>query len=770
MVHGRWTMDHGLNRGVQLAIHGRAMSCTAARWAWALAAGMLLLLPAAGIAQTPTPDQRNAPEVRKLAFKGVKHVDQHDLEKSISTQASKCRSLILLPFCLFSHSPTFEEKHYFNEDEFRRDVLRIRLYYWKRGWRDTQVDTAVSDLGHNKIGVTFTVHENEPTRIRRIAITYDSTLISNKTRNRLTLLHAKDPIDLVVLDSMRLMFQDALWDEGYGDAVVDTAVTVDTTAHLADVRLTLTPNHRTTVGKITITGTNKVSEATVRHSITFQTGDLYRLSDVLDSQRNLYESNLFRLATIDVPVQYDSVKDVNIDVTEAPLHEAQLGPGLNNVDFLQFRGHYTDYNLFGGGRRLDIDGTVGNLFASSLQGRGFFRDVSKDVGDSTMVNAYLQPTYTASIDFKQPSFLRASNSVGVGGFAHRNINPGVFIDRGFGGDATLTHDVARRAPISLNYRYEINRVDASDVYFCVDFGVCDALTINTLRTHQSLSPLTLTGFVDRSDVPFEPTKGYVARIDLETASSYTASDYRYNRAFLDAAAYTHNAAGWIYSAHFRVGVVRALSGGTDNGVLHPRKRFYAGGANSVRGFGENQLGPRILTIDDSTLVANATSIGGGTCAATMTNIQFCNPNTPALKSSDFLPQPLGGTSLLEGSVEIRFPLPLGPNLRHFLGAVFVDGGVVGSGDIRGLASLGSIVHGTGAITPGIGVRYVSPVGPIRVDIGWNPARTEQLGVVTAVLDSTGHRQIVALPTARSYSPGRTLLNHLALHFSIGEAY
>jgi len=745
------------------------MSRTTARWAWALAVGMLLLLPPATYAQTP--DQRNAPEVRKLTFKGVAHVDQHDLAKSISTQASKCRSLILLPFCLFSHSPTFEEKHYFNEDEFRRDVLRIRLYYWKRGWRDTQVDTAVTDAGRNKVAVTFTVHENEPTTIRRIAITYDSTLLSNKTRNRLTLLHAKDPIDLVVLDSMRLMFQNALWDKGFGDAVVDTAVTVDTAAHLADVQLTLTPNRRTTVGTISITGLKKVSEATVRHSITFQKGDLYRLSDVLGSQRNLYESNLFRLATIDVPVQYDSVKDVNIDVTEAPLHEAQLGPGLNNVDFLQFQTHYTDYNLFGGGRRLDVDGTVGNLFARSLQGRGFFRNVAHDVADTTMLDAYLQPTYTASIDFKQPSFLRASNSFGLGGFAHRNINPGVFIDKGYGGDVTLTHDIAVRAPISLNYRFEINRVDASDVYFCVDFGVCDALTIGTLRSHQSLSPLTLTGFVDRSDVPFEPTKGYVARLDLETASSFTASDYRYNRAFLDAAAYTHNArTGWVYSAHLRVGLVKALSNGTDNGVLHPRKRFYAGGANSVRGYGENQLGPRILTIDDSTLVANATSIGGGTCAATLDAIKYCNPNSPNLRAADFLPQPLGGTSLLEGSVELRFPLPLGPNLRHFLGAVFVDGGVVGSGAIRGLASLGSIVHGTGAITPGIGVRYVSPVGPIRVDIGYNPARAEELGVVTAVLDSTGHPRIVSLPTPRNYSPGHTLLNHLALHFSIGEAY
>lgn len=734
-------------------------------WAFALAA-----FPAAN-AQNTRDQQREAPEVRKLTISGVTHVDVHDLQTSISTQASKCRSLLLEPFCLISHSPTFVERHYLDQQEFERDVLRIRLYYWKRGWRDVTVDTSVVKSGVRQVHVRFAVHENEPTRIRKIAIVYDSTLMSNRTRNRLTLLHAKDPLDLVMLDSMRLMFQNQLWDQGYGDAVVDTIVRVDTAARLGDVTITMTPNHRTTIGRIAIGGNQKVSQNTILNSITFKTGDLYRQSAILESQRNLYESDLFRLVAIDVPPQYDSVKNVNIDVTESPLHEARIGPGLTNIDFLQFQTHYTSYNLFGGARRLDVDFVVGNLLASSLQGRGFFRNIRADVPDSN-VAPYLAPTYNASIDFKQPAFLqRPADAAGFGAFSHRSINPGVFIDRGFGGTATLTHQVAIRAPASINYRYEINRVQASDVYFCVNYGVCDTTTIGTLRSHQSLSPLTLTGFVDRSDVPFEPTKGYVARLDLEHASALTASDYRYNRAFLDAAAYTHRHGSPhnVYSAHLRIGWVRSLSSGADAGVLHPRKRFYAGGANSVRGFAENMLGPRILTIDDSTLI-KARSLPGGTCALTQAAVQFCDPNSPTLKNTDFLPQPLGGTSLLEASVEARFPLPLGPLFRNWVAAFFVDGGVVGSAPIHGFQSLGNIVHGQGAVTPGFGIRYLSPVGPIRVDFGLNPSRTETLDVVTAVPDSTGRVRITPLAVKRVYTPGRTLLDRLVLHFSIGEAY
>ena len=738
-----------------------------------LRAVLLLATMSSGLFAQSTRDQeREEPEVRGLILKGVKHVDVQELLKSLSTQSSKCRSLLIRPFCLVSHSPTFEDKHYLDRNELRRDVLRIRLIYWKHGYREAQVDTAVTRNGPKQVRVTFTIRENEPTIIRKLTLRYDSTLISNRTRDRITILRAKDPVDLVLLDSMRVLFQNQLWDLGYGDAVVDTSLVVNDSARLADVTFTMTPNRRTTVGTVTINGTNRIDEKTVRNSLTFKSGDLFRQSDVLESQRNLYESNLFRLAAIFVPPVPDSVKPVTIDVTEAPLHEIRYGPGLNNIDFAQFQAHYTSYNMLGGARRLDIDGTVGNLLASSLQGRGFFRDVTADVGNQD-VQPYLQPTYNASIDFRQPAFLqRPKDAFGIGGFAHRAINPGVFIDRGYGGQATFTHTLTTRAPASINYRYELNRVQAGDVYFCVNYGVCDTLTIGTLRRTQSLSPVTLTGFIDRSDQPFSPTKGYIARLDMEHASSLTASDYRYNRFFFDAAIYGHRSrTKQVYSAHIRAGFVRALSGGTDNGAIHPRKRFYAGGANSVRGFGESQLGPRILTIDGDKLLKAATTLPGavGTCALTVEALKYCDPNAAALKTADFTPQPLGGTSLLEGGVEYRVPLPLGQTLRNFVGALFIDGAIVGRGQIRGVQTLSAITRGTTAITPGFGVRYQSPVGPIRIDFGINPNRAQDLSVVTAVRDSTGQLRIVSLPTARHFSQGGGF-RRLVLHFSIGEAY
>ncbi len=67
--------------------------------------------------------------------------------------------------------------------------------------------------------------------------------------------------------------------------------------------------------------------------------------------------------------------------------------------------------------------------------------------DSQSVSPFLQPTYNASIDFKTAGVPSApSDAASIGAFAHRTINPGVFIDHGYGGQVTFTHEVdhARR--------------------------------------------------------------------------------------------------------------------------------------------------------------------------------------------------------------------------------------------------------------------------------------------------------------------------------------
>ena len=737
-------------------------------------------------AQQAHRDVSPTPEVRKLVLAGVSDaIDEDELRANIYTTATSCESVILTLICKFSRWRAIEKRQYLNRQELQRDVLRIRVFYYKHGFRETEVDTTVSRLNEKHVAVRFDIREGPPTLVTDVDVVADSGLLRRRRLRQLSFLRQGQPLDLMKLDSMRVGITNELWEQGYADALVDTSSIVDPVARTAQVQFRVVPNHRTRVGQIIISGTDEISPATVLNSLTFHPGDLFRRTQVLESQRNLYESNLFRLAAVQVPETFDSVKTVHVLLREAQLHEMRLSGGFNTVDYIQTEGRFTHYNLLGGARRLDATVTLGNLLAQQLNGAGIFHVQRTDSTVTGNANDFLSPTWHASVQFQQPAFLkRPKNSLGFGGFAQRRSVPAVAIDRGYGGNVTFTRTVGTRAPASLNYRFEVTRVDAGDAYFCVNFGVCDTTTIGNLRQHQRLSPVLATMLVDRTDVPLSPTRGYTARAELEHASKATVSDYAYNRLYGEGTIYTRFLGrNRVLAAHLRLGFVRPFSGLTGDAVLHPRKRFYAGGSQSVRGYGENQLGPRILTLPHGYLI-NSLTASGAPCDASSDAIRLCDPNTardstgttpPPIGDDKFTPRPLGGTSLVEASVEYRFPL----FLKNLGGAVFVDGAAVGERVFDplggGLQTFRNLVSGTGAITPGFGVRYYSPVGPIRVDLGINPSQPEDLAVVTE-LTKNGRRQIVPLEIPRRYAPGGggsglgRILNRLTLHLSIGQAY
>jgi hypothetical protein len=179
----------------------------------------------------------------------------------------------------------------------------------------------------------------------------------------------------------------------------------------------------------------------------------------------------------------------------------------------------------------------------------------------------------------------------------------------------------------------------------------------------------------------------------------------------------------------------------------------------VRGFGENQLGPRVLTVDPAELLVE------DKCTVAQVSDGSCDPNLFPVDA--FIPRPLGGSSVLEASVEYRFPL-FGP----FVGAAFLDGALV-SGTLEGF-----VEDAVGAVTPGVGIRYQSPIVPIRVDVGYRPALSQLLPVFTEVVDANGESRLVRLAQPRLYDPVGDatggflggIFSHLRLHVWIGEAF
>ena len=113
-------------------------------------------------AQSAHRDDAPAPEVKKLELNGVSALEKDEIRRSISTTASSCKSAVLYLFCRFGNWRAVENRRYLDRTELQRDVLRIRVLYYKHGYRETQVDTTVARLSEDDVAVTFDI-EGAPT-------------------------------------------------------------------------------------------------------------------------------------------------------------------------------------------------------------------------------------------------------------------------------------------------------------------------------------------------------------------------------------------------------------------------------------------------------------------------------------------------------------------------------------------------------------------------------------------------------------------------------
>ncbi len=743
---------------------------------------VVLAVPATAVFAQPGArgaSQMERPEISAVDFRGVKHADVSELKLSVATKASKCSNFVLkYTICPFTHSSAVYNRYFLNREELARDILRLRVHYWRRGYRETKVDTVVSRVGDDKVKVAFVVNEGPPTLVDSMVVTGADSLLSPGQVSRLLALRSGDPLSMLALDTSVTKLRDALWELGYADASVDTSVSVDAAAHLANVRITVEPHWLTRVGPIQIQGLEKLDPEAVRNSILLRPGQRFRRSDMLRSQLNLYASSLFQRASIEA-LGDSSVKPILVQVKEGDLQTARLAGGFSTMDYVQVDGRYSNFNFLGGARSLQVQVTLGNLLASALEDEFIFAKLGVSDDFSGERSPFLKPNWQTSVELRQPWAGDPRNTVGASIFAHRRSTPGVVIDRGQGVSASFTRNLAPRTDVSANYRFEVARVEAGNIYFCVNFAICDPATIDAVSKAQRLSPVAIIASANRADDPLEPRHGYNGSLTLEHASQYTASDFRYHRALVDAAVYRPLGPG-VLAGHVRVGWTEALSseslnipGFGDVQVLHPRKRFYAGGSRSVRGYGENQLGPRVLTIAPSKLEALGCAPPFDMCD--MLNAVDSTGTKKLLADTDFNSRPIGGSALAEVSAEFRFPV-WGP----LLGAAFVDGAILTARDNQ-LFSLGDNFM---AVTPGIGVRYRSPVGPIRIDIAYRPrihgdggSVGEGLPVLTQVLVD-GQQRIVRVGSGlsadqvplRIYDADVKFFSRIALHLSIGEAF
>jgi len=631
--------------------------------------------------------------VSKVEIHGNRTVGEGTLKKLLRTRGSG-------GFPFFRKRPL-------RSDYIRFDRLTIQDYYRRHGYIEARVDSVPLqfDARGNEAEVHFYVTEGPRARVRSVRFENTGPVTEERLRKGLE-LKPGDPLDISKLDLSREGVHDEYAERGYVAAVVRDSLEVDSAG--VGVVYRIAPGPETRLDSVIVEGTAVTKPRFVAREFTIDRGELIRRSRLLRSQQRIYDTGFYsdvRFDRSDID-SATSTADVIVDVRERKMGWVDMGIGYGTVDQLRFTSQLGQRNLGRDGIRFVATGLLGVRVREATEGAVHFpyfkfRSNKLRLGDSRIDASLTRPW---NFGYRVAATL--------GGYAEhvRPASPDPLTVyppyRAYGGSGALAYDFSLVTHTRFSYEHRNVLSDTTNFFSTGGTGI-QSYTINRL-----------VGSLERDtrDNPFDPRTGS----DLLGTTAFVGGALSGSAQFLK-----HTGTGIKFiplnaktTAAFRVRVglinpqaaERAPAGASRSPItLVPlEERFFLGGANTVRGYGENELGSRVrLTPENHREIDTSTG-------------------------KWFPPFQVGGRVLLLLNAEIRRRL-FGP----FGIEGFLDGGNVWERptDIhaRNLLSFGDRAgYNDMRYTAGLGLRFATPLGPVRLDYGWKlrMARPDQVDAAT----------------------------------------
>ncbi|HVZ78084.1 MAG TPA: BamA/TamA family outer membrane protein [Gemmatimonadaceae bacterium] len=710
-----------------------------------------LARPAAARAQDISCDPGDR-EVIGLAFKGNRAFSGADLSLRITTTQSGW---------FRRHFGFFGVRHCLDSSELPRDVLRLKLFYKDKGYFSATVDTVVDNVREDAVKVTFVITEGPPIVLDSLAITgLDSVRHRDLVLAGLGLRKGQ-PFDVSLfradIDSIIARLRNA----GYPKADVVSSYDVNTDSLRAHVLLQALPGPLVRISQVRVDVTplegrgQQISDDVVRGLIGIHPGDYYSDDQIVAAQRSLYQIGTYRHVEVaplpdSLQPRGDSTHEVlDVALREDYMRQLDTKYGWATLDCFRTSAQYTDKNFLHQGRRLELAGQLSKIgygypLASSATRGLCYRDVLRRDPFSDTTN------YSISATLRQPGLFGAQWVRTYSLYRERRSEYQAYLRSTLiGGEASAGKDVGGSGTLRLAYNLEYGRTEAQPALLCAVFNRCDQESQDQIsRVAEPLAVVSGQYSLVRTDNAFNPSRGVALRTELRSSTRLigSASDLTFNKATVDATFYVPVTRRSIFATRLRGGIVLggnfAVNGPAQ--YIPPQERLYAGGAGSVRGFQQNELGSLLyiaegyetIVVDDSTRY-------------------FRSPD----RVTPYRVVPVGGNAMVVANFEYRVPDIFLPDLVQY--TLFTD---VGNVWTRGTPGTG-LSWSQLKWTPGVGVRVFTPVGPVQVNVGYNPY-VQPRGPI--YYDATVNRETGFAPLY-CVSPGNAIPVHIRSSSTPGAA-
>lgn len=593
----------------------------------------------------------------------------------------------------------------FSERLLLNDQNTILGLYRDNGFLDAQVEPSVEAGApgkERKQSVTLAIDEGVQYQIAKLEILGVNEEAAEQIRANMQSVEGQ-PYSEQNIQVDRETILNGYFNQGFTQATFDYTARPGTEPHTVNVRIEIKEGSRQFVRRVLVRGIDRTDPKLVYSRISLLPGDPLSLGQMLESQKRLYDLGIFaRVETaIQNPQGVEDAKYVLFEVEEAKKWSFNAGVGAQ-------------VGRIGGGNLQSLDSPAGATGFSPRVNLGVSRNNLLGLGHTlgfqgrvSNIQQRVQTTYLAP-HFRDQEDL----SLAISGLYDQSADVRTFASLRLEAAIQLTKRLSRAN--TIQGRYAIRRVKVDPETLKIE-----PLLIPLLSQPVRVGIVSSTFIQDRRDDPLNSTKGFYNSVDIGLASPYLGSQSNFYRLIGRNSSYYKIGRETVFARSVTFGIQERLTGGPLKDVPLP-ERFFAGGASSHRGFPENQAGPRDL-------------------------------------ETGF---PLGGKAIMIFGHELRYPLigdNLGAVLFHDMGNVYSRIGTVSFRyHQRDLQDFNYMVQ-----TVGLGFRYRTPIGPIRIDLAFSPNSPRFFGC-------DGTRDEIIFTGCVNQRELR--INQFQFHFSLGQTF